>query len=137
MKNIFLIVKEKNKLKFNAITTSSRVQKNLGMMNTKTGLTPNISLRFAFCMSLKDPSIPNPDEYNQEGSKLVPTVLFGEHEPIYLALMLNRLKKDGLDPELYLQKMTRAHLNRGATALWPRINDLSDFYELVKDEQNE
>jgi len=52
-------------------------------------------------------------------------------------LMLNRLKKDGLDPELYLHKMTRAHLNRGAIALSPRINDLSDFYELVKDERNE
>ena len=137
MTNTFLIIKEKKKLKFNSITTSSRIQKNLGIMKSKTGLTPNISLRFALCMSLKDPSIPNPDEYNQEGSKLEPAVLFGAHEPIYLALMLNRLKKDGLDPELYLQKMTRAHLNRGAIALWPRINDLSDFYELVKDEQNE
>jgi DNA sulfur modification protein DndE len=137
MTNTFLIIKEKKKLKFNSITTSSRIQKNLGIMKSKTGLTPNISLRFALCMSLKDPSIPNPDEYNQEGSKLEPAVLFGAHESIYLALMLNRLKKDGLDPELYLQKMTRAHLNRGAIALWPRINDLSDFYELVKDEQNE
>ena len=137
MTSTFLTTREKIKLKFNSITTSSRVQKNLGMMKTKTGLTPNISLRFALCMSLKDPSIPNPDEYNQEGSKLEPPVLFGEHEQIYLALMLNRLKKDGLDPELYLQKMTRAHFNRGAIALWPRINDLSDFYELVKDEQNE
>jgi hypothetical protein len=27
-------------------------------------------------------------------------------------------------------------LNRGAIALAPRINDLSDFYELVKEEQN-
>ena len=137
MTNTFLIIREKKKLKFSAVTTSSRVQKNLGILKTKTGLTPNISLRFALCISLKDPSIPNPDEYNQEGSKLEPAVLFGEHESIYMALMLNRLKKDGLDPELYLQKMTRAHLNRGATALWPRINDLSDFYELVKDEQNE
>jgi DNA sulfur modification protein DndE len=137
MTNTFLIIKEKEKLKFSAVTTSSRVQKNLGIMKSRIGLTPNISLRFAFCISLKDPSIPNPDEYNQEGSKLEPAVLFGEHESIYMALMLNRLKKDGLDPELYLQKMTRAHLNRGAIALWPRINDLSDFYELVKDEQNE
>jgi DNA sulfur modification protein DndE len=87
-------------------------------------------------MSLKDPSIPNPDEFNLDGSELAPTVLFGEHEPIYLALMLNRLKHDKLDPEIYLQKMTRAHLNRGAIAIWPRINDLSDFYELVKEEQN-
>ena len=137
MTSIFLIVREKNKLKFGRVTTSSRVSRNLGILKTKTGLTPNISLRFAFCMSLKDPSIPNPDEYNQDGSELAPAVLFGAHESIYLALMINRLKKDGLDPEIYLHKMTRAHLNRGATALWPRINDLSDFYELVKDEQNE
>jgi len=87
-------------------------------------------------MSLKDPSIPNPDEFNQEGSILTPDVLFGEYEQIYLALMLNRLKQDKLDPELYLHKMTRAHLNRGTIALSPRINDLSDFYELVKEERN-
>jgi len=123
-------------LKFSRVITSTRVQKNLGILRIKTGLTPNIFLRFGFCMSLKDPSIPNPDEHNQEGSELAPAVLFGEHEPIYLALMLNRLKKDKLDPEIYLHKMTRAHLNRGAIALWPRINDLSDFYELVKEERN-
>jgi len=133
---IFLIPKERKLLKFSRVITSTRVQKNLGILRIKTGLTPNIFLRFALCMSLKDPSIPNPDEFNQDGSELTPAVLFGEHEQIYLALMLNRLKKDKLDPEIYLQKMTRAHLNRGAIALWPRINDLSDFYELVKEERN-
>ncbi len=128
--------KGRNQLKFSRVITSTRVQANLGILRIKTGLTPNIFLRFAFCMSLKDPSIPNPDEHNQNGSELTPAVLFGEHEPIYLALMLNRLKKDNLDPGIYLHKMTRAHLNRGAIALWPRINDLSDFYELVKEERN-
>ena len=85
-------------------------------MRVRTSLTPNILLRFAFCMSLKDPSIPNPDEFDEKGMELLPSVLFGEHENIYMALMLDRLHKDKLDPELYLHKMTRAHLNRGATA---------------------
>lgn len=105
-------------------------------LKPKTGLTPNIAGRFCICLSLKDPSIPNPDEYNLEGSEFAPNVLFGEYESVYLALMINRLKRDKLDPEKYLDKMTRAHLNRGAIALWPRIKDLSDFYELVKEEQN-
>ena len=87
-------------------------------------------------MSIKDRSIPNPDEFDDFGSELAPAVLFGEHESIYLALMLNRLKNDKLDPELYLNKMTRSHLNRGVIALFPRINDLSNFYELVKEERN-
>jgi len=87
-------------------------------------------------MSIKEKSIPNPDEFNKDGSELTPTVLFGEHEPIYNALMMNRLKHDSLDPEIYLIKMTQAHLNRGTIALWSRIHDLSDFYELVKEERN-
>ena len=124
-------------MQFNRIKLSLRAQHLYGQIKHRTGLGSNISARYGLCLSLKDFSIPNPDEYNQEGSKLEPAVLFGAHEPIYMALMLNRLKKDGLDPEIYLQKMTRAHMNRGATALWPRINDLADFYELVKDEQNE
>ena len=125
-------------MKFSRVITSSRVQRNLGILRIKTGLTPNIFLRFAFCMSLKDPSIPNPDEHNQDGSELTPTVLFGEHEPIYQALMINRLKKDGYAiTEDLLNEMTRVHLNRGAVALEPRIRDLSDFYELVKEESND
>ena len=108
----------------------------LGMIKRKTGLTPNICARFAFCMSIKERSIPNPDEFNEQGSELSPSVLFGEYEQIYHALMIDRLKNDNLDPELYLNKMARAHINRGVIALHPRINDLSNFYELVQEERN-
>ena len=124
-------------MKFNLITVSTRSTRILSDLRSKTGLTPNISARFAICMSLKDRSVPNPDEFNKGGSKLEPDVLFGKHEQIYLALMLNRLKADRLDPELYLNEMTRAHLNRGVIALLPRINDLSNFYELVKEERHD
>jgi len=124
-------------LKFNLITVSTRSTRILSDLRSKTGLTPNISARFAICMSLKDRSVPNTDEFNKGGSKFEPDVLFGKHEQIYLALMLNRLKVDRLDPELYLNEMTRAHLNRGVIALMPRINDLSNFYELVKEERDD
>ena len=123
-------------MKFKRIKISYRSTNILGHIKRKTGLTPNIVARFAICLSIKEKSIPNPDEFDEDGSELAPTVLFGEHESLYLALMLNRLKNDKLDPELYLNKMTRSHLNRGVIALFPRINDLSNFYELVKEERN-
>ena len=123
-------------MKFSRVRISSRSQRIFGDLKTKTGLTPNLLARFALCMSLKEKSIPNPDEYNEEGSELAPNVLFGEYEQIYLALMINRLNHDKLDPEIYLNKMMRSHLNRGTVALGPRINDLSDFYALVKEERN-
>jgi len=105
------------------------------MLKSRTGLSINVLARYAFCLSLKDPSIPNPDEFDEKGMEILPSVLFGEHENIYMALMLDRLKKDNMDPELYLQKMTRAHLNRGSAMLFPRINDLTDFIDIIKQEK--
>ena len=123
-------------MKFDRIKLSTRSQQLLGGMKKKTGLTPNILARFALCMSIKEKSIPNPDEFNQGGSELSPSVLFGEYEQMYHTLMINRLDNDKLDAEKYLNTMTRAHINRGVIALHPRINDLSNFYELVKEERN-
>ena len=121
-------------MQFNRIRLSQRSQALLSLLKHKTGLTPNILARFAICLSLKDPSIPNADEFDEKGMEMHPTVLFGEHERMFMGLMLERLYRDRLEPKIYLQKQLRAHLNRGAIALWPRINDLSDFYELVKEE---
>ena len=123
-------------MKFERIKLSNRSQQLLGSMKKKTGLTPNILARFALCMSIKERSIPNPDEFDQGGSELSPEVLFGDFEQMYHTLMINRLDNDKLDYEKYLNTMARAHINRGVIALFPRINDLSDFYELVKEERN-
>ena len=114
---------------------SYRSQNLFFQLKSKTGLTPNITGRFAMCLSLKDPSPPNPEEFDEKGSEIHPSVLFGEYEDMFMALMLKRLEKDKLDPQLYLNKMLRAHLNRGTIALFARINDLSDFYSMVKQER--
>ena len=112
-----------------------RSQNNLAHLKNKTGLTPNILGRYAICLSLKDPSIPNPDEFDETGSEIHPSVLFGEYEDIFMALMIQRLKKDSLDPNIYLNKMLRAHFNRGTIALFPRIHDLADFHEVIRNER--
>lgn len=127
--------KESKRLQFNRYRFSIRTQNLYGQLKYKTGLGINVLARYGLCMSLKDPSIPNPEEFDEKGMELLPSVLFGEHENVYMALMLDRLHKDELDPKLYLHKMTRAHLNRGAAALYPRIQDLSDFYDVIEQER--
>ena len=122
-------------MQFSRFRFSSRTQNLYGMLKHKTGLGVNVLARYGLCLSLKDPSIPNPEEFDEKGMEILPSVLFGENENIYMALMLERLAKDNLDPKLYLHKMTRAHLNRGAAALFPRINDLSDFNDIIQQEQ--
>ena len=122
-------------MQFSRYRFSTRSQHLLAHLKSRTGLGINVLARYAICLSLKDPSIPNPDEFDEKGMDILPSVLFGEHENIYMALMLDRLHRDKLDPELYLHKMTRAHLNRGATALFPRIHELSDFNDIIQQEQ--
>lgn len=124
-------------LRLGRLKMSSRSQSLLGTIKKKTGLTPNVAGRFAICLSLKDPSIPNPDEFDDKGSEILPHVLFGEYEDVFRALIIQRLKKDGFFPadNDMLNKMLRAHFNRGTIALFARIHDLSDFYEIVKIER--
>ena len=60
-------------------------------------------------------------------------VLFGRLEPFYTALMINRLKKDRLDTDLYIDEILRAHLNRGVISLKQRVDGLGDFADMVKE----
>jgi len=113
---------------------SHRSQSHLSMLKSRTGLTPNVMGRFAICLSLQDPSPPNPDEYDEKGSEIHPSVMFGEHEQLFMALMIKRLHQDKLDPEKYLNPMIRAHFNRGTTALFPRVHKLADIYTVVSQE---
>ena len=123
------------RLQFSRVRTSQRCRGILSNLKIKTGLTPNILSRFGICLSLKDPSIPNPEEFDEEGTEFLPIVLFGEHEKMFLALMLDRLEKDKLDPNKDLNRMMRAHLNRGVYSLISRIRGLSDINEMIKAEQ--
>ena len=126
--------KRRKQLQFSRIHTSQRSRGILSNLKIKTGLTPNILSRFGICLSLKDPSVPNPEEFDELGTEFLPLVLFGEHEKLFLALMIDRLHRDGLDPEKHLDIMLRAHLNRGVYSLVARIHSLSAINEMIKAE---
>lgn len=121
-------------MRFSRYRLGMRTQNLLGQLKHRTGLGINVLARYALCLSLRDSSVPNPDEFDEKGMEILPGILFGRHEAAYLALMIERLHRDGLDPETYLHRMTRAHINRGAAALHPRIHGLSDFYEMIRQE---
>ena len=99
------------------------------MLRSCTGLGPEPCARLALCLSIRQRGVPNPDEYNMDGSEFTPKRLFGGDENLYLALMMHRLRYDRLDAE-YLGEMTRAHINRGAISLKQRVSDTSDVFNL-------
>ena len=115
---------------------SIRSQSLLATLKSRTGLAPNVTGRFAICLSLKDPSPPNPDEFDEKGSEIHPSVLFGDYEDMFVALLVQRLHNDGLDPEIYLNRMLRAHFNRGTIALFSRVRDIADFEKMILQERD-
>ena len=115
---------------------SYRSQNLLAQVKSRTGLAPNVAGRFALCISLNDPSPPNPDEYDERGSEILPSVLFGEYEEVYKALLVMRLERDGLDPRTYIDRAARAHFNRGVIALFARVRDLPDIRDAVLGERS-
>lgn len=110
---------------------SIRSQNQLSQLKSRTGLPINVLARFGLCMSLADRTMPNPDMYDEKGMELLPHILFGEHEAVYSAALRCRLDEDGLDYAMYADRMVRAHLNRGAGMLFPRIRGLGDFGPLL------
>lgn len=117
------------------IRASSRTTHLFGMLKGNTRINAEAWARLSICLSIRQKGIPNPDEYNTNGTEFSPETLFRYDKELYLALLINRMREDGLDPETYLTEMARAHLNRGAISLKQRVNDLIDVYDFM-DEMN-
>ena len=113
------------------VKLSIRAQNNLGQLKHRTDVPINVLARFGACLSLNDSSIPNPDMYDETGMELLPHILFGRHELMFSLLFRQRLHHDGLDWDEYGSRMVRAHINRGAGMLFPRISKLEDFGRLL------
>ena len=97
----------------------------------RTGLTPNILCRFALALSLRDPGVPDPAAFPNDGMEFNRYTLLGVHEVLILSLLRQRCLQDGMDPDEELPEQLRAHINRGVSILYPRLRSLSDIGEMV------
>lgn len=118
-------------MSFNKVRISKIASVRLSILKGRTGLTPNILCRIGFCLSLSEPSIPNPDDYDENGKEFNRYTLTGEWDKLFIALLKERLLSDGLDIKKDLIPQFKAHLNRGAIILFEKVKDLGDLYELL------
>jgi len=65
-------------MSFNRIRLSKSATTRLSMLKGRTGLTPNILCRIGFCLSLRDPIVPKPENYDEEGQEINRYTLTGE-----------------------------------------------------------
>lgn len=124
-------------------TEFSRVQLDKGVSNHlrrlkgDTGLPRNYLCRIGLCYSLREPRPPAPQSFDSEGQELGRYLLLGDHDPLYIAMVKERLIVEGRDPDEDFYEQFVAHINRGVKQLAGRTSDLTDLYDLIPGELKE
>jgi DNA sulfur modification protein DndE len=113
-------------MKLTKIRLTKDASNRLRFLAGKTRLTPNLLCRLGFCLSLGEPTVPNPEDFPEEDREFNRYTLLGEYDPLFVALLVERCRQDGLDLE-QLPDQFRAHLNRGVVLLQKRVRSLADI----------
>src|SRR4051794_35924341 len=124
------------------VRLSAQAKDQLIRLKTKTGITQwNILCRWAFCLSLKQPSPPTPVEVPADSNvEMTWQVFGGEAHELYLALLKERCERDGLGTaDDVLAKQFRLHLHRGIGYLATphAIKSVADLVRLVLDQTDQ
>jgi DNA sulfur modification protein DndE len=118
------------------IRLSSQAKEQLIRLKTRTGIQHwNILCRWAFCLSLSEPTPPTPIEIPADSNVEMSWAVFGGdcHE-LYLSLLMQRCANDGLDASSEtLSRQLRLHLHRGIGYLATpnRIRSIGDLVALA------
>lgn len=123
---------------------TEETSRNLSQMKGRTGLTPNILARIGFCLSLEDPTPPDPNEYEGSGYiNIKRHVLTGYYDPLFVAMLKERCHQDQIAEE-ELPTYFKAHMNRGVLLLNKRLKSLDGLlltippeFRQVEDAPNE
>ena len=117
-------------MSFNKLNISEKSSQRLSLLKGRTGLESNSICRLAICISLNDPSIPNPKLYDNKGRELNKHELFGDYEKLIIALIKQRCFIDGFNPKIDFKSQLLVHLNRGISIVANRVKNLSDIKNL-------
>jgi DNA sulfur modification protein DndE len=89
-------------MKLNRLRVCKEVDQRLSQLKAKTGLNPNLLCRIGFCLSLNDPTTPNPANYPPDGEREINRyTLTGEWDMLFVALLRERCAQDDPDGELF------------------------------------
>lgn len=122
-------------MKMTRLRVCKEADQRLIHLKARTGLNPNLLCRMGFCLSLNDPTVPNPEAYPTDGEREINRfTLLGEWDDYFVALLKERCAHDGLSvDDQTLEMQFRAHVNRGVLMLFGRVKHLTDITRLVSE----
>ena len=116
------------------LRTSASVRNSLTRIKTITGIPNwNIICRWAFCLSLKQTSLPREVDEKLDGIEIDFDTLVGKNKSIYTQLLINNLVSHKVEiDKKNLTKYLYAHVNRGVNIIYTnKIKDISGLMSLT------
>lgn len=117
------------------IILSERAKQQLSTLKKRTKLKNwNVLCRWAFCLSLSEPSKPPHEAVPSDSSvEMTWRTFAGRDDDTYWALLVARAKRDGVDlSSNSLNLYFRLHLHRGISFLTNRVTeDIASLMELA------
>ena len=116
------------------LRTSANVRNSLTRIKTITGITNwNIICRWAFCLSLKQTSLPREVDEKLDGIEIDYDTLVGKNKSIYTQLLINNLISHKVEiDKKNLTKYLYAHVNRGVNIIYTnKLKDISGLMNLT------
>jgi DNA sulfur modification protein DndE len=120
-------------MKMTRLRVCKEADQRLIHLKARTGINPNLLCRMGFCLSLNDPTVPDPEAYPSDSEREINRfTLLGEWDEYFVALLRERCAHDGLPLEdAVLEAQFRAHVNRGVLTLFGRVKHLGDIARLI------
>jgi DNA sulfur modification protein DndE len=87
-------------MKLTRLRLTKEASNRLRFVAGKTGLTPNLLCRIGFCLSLAEPTLPNPADYPEEDREFNRYTLLGEYDPLFVAVLKERCRRNGVSVEV-------------------------------------
>ena len=115
------------------LRTSANVRNSLTRIKTITGIPNwNIICRWAFCLSLKQTSLPREVDEKLDGIEIDYDTLVGKNKSIYTQLLINNLISHKVEIDRKnLTKYLYAHVNRGVNIIYTnKLKDISGLLSL-------
>lgn len=117
----------------NKLYISENTDKKLRVLKGRTGLTPNLLIRYGLAFSLEEDGIPDQSLYGDDQFREFNRyTLTGPWDLYFTSLLKERILEDELDPEKDFEIQFKAHIARGVHLIYQRLKSLEDIGEMIE-----
>ncbi len=117
----------------NKLYISEDTDKKLRVLKSRTGLTPNLLIRYGLAFSLEEDGLPDQSLYGDDQFREFNRyTLTGPWDLYFTSLLKERILEDELDPERDFEIQFKAHIARGVHLIYQRLKSLEDIGDMIE-----